>query len=321
MDPLSDVLSLLRVTGHVSGGLDAGGSWSIGFGRSEGMKFHVILRGECWLVVDGFEPLRVAEGSCVILPHGKPFEMTTDPSLIPLDGVGLAQSAGPGGIATHNGGGDFQSIGGFFLLSDVSSSILLDCLPPLIVLDERSDQDLIRWCIERLRYEVQEQAPGQGLIAQQLAMMMLVQVLRSLPECHAGSSGWLQGLADPQLRRALSAMHGHPARRWTLADLAGVAAMSRTVFATRFRRTVGMAPMEYLTSWRMSLAAERLASTNDAVGAISVLVGYDSKKSFSTAFRRARNASPRKFREAHRADPHLSARDGSKATRRASAEI
>jgi AraC-like DNA-binding protein len=130
-------------------------------------------------------------------------------------------------------------------------------------------------------------------MADHLAQIMLLQVLRLwLASDKAQHVGWFRALADPRLARAIGAIHADPARRWTVADLAALAGMSRTVFAVRFRGIVGQTPVDYLAGWRMRLAADRLQRTGESVANIGFSVGYESEAAFSTAFRRLTGHTP-----------------------------
>ena len=144
--------------------------------------------------------------------------------------------------------------------------------------------------------ELRERQPGGFLIAQHLAHMMLVQVLRvHLAEGLKGGVGWFFALADKQMGAAINAMHDDPAQRWTLQQLAERAGMSRSSFALKFKGKVGCSPMEYLTRWRMLLAGDRLRNSSDPVSVIAVSLGYESESAFSTAFKRVMNCSPRQY--------------------------
>ena len=162
----------------------------------------------------------------------------------------------------------------------------------------------MRWSLERLKEEVRNPQPGGALIAQQLAYMMLVQALRlHLADGARGSVGWLFALADKQMGAAITCMHDDPGRPWTLQELAERVGMSRSIFALRFKETVGKTPMEYLTRWRMLLAGNRLTSSDDSLSAIAVSLGYESESAFGKAFRRVMGCSPRQY--GRRSDPTL----------------
>ncbi|CAB3810641.1 AraC family transcriptional regulator [Paraburkholderia fynbosensis] len=297
MDPLSDVLSLLELRSYVSGGFDAGGEWAVRFGHHDGIKFHAVLRGQCWVSVEGEpEPVRVTEGQCFLLARGRPFRIASDMEVEAVDVRTLLPQIHDGRIVTYNGGGEFVSIGGYFTLADAQADLLLRMLPPIVHVHEEPGLSTLRWCIERMRQELHEPQPGGDIVAQQLATMVLVQALRMrLAETRSDGVGWLFALADKRMRAVINAMHDAPGARWTLQTLAGHAAMSRTTFALRFKKLVGLSPMEYLTRWRMMLAADRLTNSRDSVAGIGLALGYESEKSFITAFRRIMNCSPRQY--------------------------
>lgn len=296
-DPLSDVLSLLKVRSSVSGGFDVAGPWSVGFGRYDGIKFHAVLAGECWVVVEGVAaPLRVRAGECFLQASGRPFRLASDPALEPVALEAVVPAGYDGRIATYNGGGDCTGVGVHVTLADGSADLLLDQLPPIIHIDDEGGRATMRWCLERMREELFDPQPGGALVAQQLATMALVQALRlHLSTGPRDAVGWLYALADKRLRAAIGAMHTAPGERWTVATLAERAAMSRTSFAVRFKEVVGLAPLDYLTRWRMMLAGQRLAAGRESVSEIGLALGYESEKSFSTAFRRVMRDSPRRY--------------------------
>jgi AraC-like DNA-binding protein len=297
MDPLSDVLSLLKLRSYVSGGFDVRGDWALQFGSFDGIKFHAVLRGQGWLCVDGEpEPVRVSEGECFLLPRGKPFRMASDPALEAIDFRTLVSQVKDGRIVTYNGGGEFLSIGGYFTLADDQADLLLNILPPVMHVRDEAGSSTLRWCIERMGDELRDPQPGGHIVAQQLATMVLVQALRrALSGDRRHGIGWLFALADKRMRAAINVMHETPGAKWTLETLAERAAMSRTTFALRFKELVGLSPMDYLTRWRMTLAANRLTQSRDTVAEIGLTLGYESEKSFSTAFKRVMNCSPRQY--------------------------
>lgn len=171
-------------------------------------------------------------------------------------------------------------------------------VPAIIHIRDASNQAaVLRWALEQLASELKHGSPGGALMADHLAQIMLLQVLR-LRLASGNQSGWLGALADPRLTRALGAIHAEPKRRWTLVELAGLAGMSRTSFAERFRDVVGQTPLDYLTGWRMRLAADRLHRSGDSAAAIGFSVDYESEAAFSTAFRRVMGRTPMQHRRA-----------------------
>jgi AraC-like DNA-binding protein len=301
MDPLSDVLSLLKLRTYAAAGLDAGGSWSLQYPKYEGIKCYALLSGQSWLSVDDvLDPVRLGTGDCLLLPSGQPFRIASDLASTPVDAHTIFLA--PGSIHTLNGGGDCFGFGAHFALSGGHADVLLRMLPPIIHLKQEADRTALRWSLEQMMQELREPQPGGFLVAQQLASMVLVKALRLyLSQGLRGGVGWLFALADKQMSAAITAMHEDPAHRWTLQSLAERAGMSRTIFALKFKKTVGTSPMEYLTHWRMLAAADRLINTRDSVSSIALSLGYESESAFSHAFKRVMNCSPRQY--GHRGKP------------------
>lgn len=297
MDPLSDVLSLLRPRSYAFRGLDAGGQWSIDFPEDDGIKCYALTSGQCWLSVEGVpDAVRLAAGDCVLLPRGRPFRLASETTAEPVDAEAFFSSVREGGVATLNGGGDLFGIGGYFAFDSSHADILSGMLPPIVHIRKESDKAALRWCLERLMQELRDSQPGGPLIAEHLAHMLLVQALRlHMAEESRAGVGWLFALADKQMSAAINAMHENPARRWTLQTLAEVSAMSRSTFALRFKETVGESAMEYLTRWRMLLAGDRLTNSGDSIFIIAPSLGYESESAFSTAFKRVMGCSPRQY--------------------------
>ena len=297
MDPLSDVLSLLKPRSYASGGIDAGEAFAMKFGPHVGIKCYAVVSGQSWLVVDGVaEPVSLTAGDCFILPRGRPFRLATDLAITPVDAYSLFAPVRDGRINTVNGGGSFLIVGGHFSLSGSHADVLLASLAPVVHIRRESDKAALRWAIERMMQELRERQPGGFLVAQQLAYTMLIQALRlHLADGLQSGVGWLFALSDKQVGAAINAMHEEPARRWTLQELAGRVGMSRSTFAQRFKETVGDSPMEYLTRWRMLLAGDRLENSKDPVSAIALSLGYESESAFSTAFKRVMGCSPRQY--------------------------
>lgn len=261
------------------------------------------MRGACWVRMEGdAAPKRIEAGDCFLLTRGRPFVFATDLSISPIESPTIYDRA-VDGIATCNGGGDFFLIGGRFSFDGDHAGMLFDTLPAVVHVHDASNQAaVLRWALEQLATELKAGAPGGTLMADHLAQIMLLQVLRLwLATGTQKPSGWLGALSDPRLAKTLGAMHAEPGRRWTLAELAGLAGMSRTTFAERFRAAVGQPPVDYLIHWRMRLAADRLRRTTESAASIAFSVGYDSEAAFSTAFRRAMGHSPGRYRRSTQA--------------------
>jgi AraC-like DNA-binding protein len=297
MDPLSDVLSLLKPRSYMSGGLDVGAPLAIQFPRHDGIKCYTVVSGQAWLSVDGVaEPVYLRGGDCFLLPGGRPFRLASDLALTPIDATTLFAAKRNGSVRTINGGGDCFIVGGHFTLAANHAGMLLGMLPPIVHIRDEAAKAALRWAVERMMQELREPQAGSNMMAQHLAQMMLVQALRvHLAEGPGAGVGWLFALADRQMAAAIGAIHDDPARRWTVEALADRAGMSRSSFALRFREKVGAAPMDYLTRWRMLLAGDRLENSGDPVSVIARMLGYESESAFSTAFKRVMRCSPRQY--------------------------
>jgi AraC-like DNA-binding protein len=298
MDPLSGMLSLLKVRSYMSGGFDAGGDWALLFDQHDGIKFYAVVFGECWLSVEGVpDPLLVKSGDCFLLPRGRAYRIASDLALAPLSSASFLSTARNGKINLYNGGGKFFSVCGSFDLTGADPDLLFGALPSVVHISKEADKAVLRWCVNQMMQELREERPGNFLVIEHLVHMILVQALRlHISDTPTGGAGWLLALADRQISPAIKAIHNDPARRWTVQTLADTAAMSRTAFTLKFKRMVGKSPLDYLTHLRMHLAADRLTSSRDLISTISASLGYESESAFSTSFKRILGHSPREYR-------------------------
>lgn len=273
------------------------GDIALYFPKHQGIKCYAMLAGQCWLVVDGVpEPVLLQAGDCFLLPRGLPFRLATDLSLEPVHyTLAWGQLSKTSDVPEVTEGARYIA-GGFFGFTGSPAEMLLQSLPPIVHIRRESDKAAMRWSLERLREELRDPQPGGSLMAQQLAYMMLIQALRlHLTDTSLSGRGWLSALADKHMSIAIATMHNDPGYRWTLRSLAERVGMSRSVFALRFREIVGVTPMEYLTRWRMLLAADRLKNSADGLSAIAQSLGYESESAFGKAFRRVMGCSPRQY--------------------------
>ncbi|WP_332877175.1 AraC family transcriptional regulator [Massilia sp. S19_KUP03_FR1] len=302
MDALSDVLSLLKPASYMFRGIDAGGDWGIRFAEHRGINCYAVLSGQVWLTLEGVQggsSVLLEAGDCVLLPRGHASRLTSAPGAASADACDVFPTVEEGGVVKINGGGEVFGLGGYFAFEGPHADILLGVLPPLVHIRQETDRAALRSSIERIMQELRVPQPGGFLIARHLIHLMLLQALRLfLAQGPAAGVGWIYALGDKQVGAALNALHGDPARKWTLAALADIAAMSRSTFALRFRERVGEAPIDYLTRWRMLLAADRLRSSRDAIGVIAPALGYASESAFSTAFKRVMGCAPRDYARA-----------------------
>lgn len=297
MDPLEDVLSLLQVSSYLSCGMSAGGRWAVAFPPPTGLKFNAVRRGDCWLRVDGRpDPVRLREGDCFVLTRPHPFTLASDLDLPAEPAHPLFAAAGDG-VARAGEGDEAFLIGGGFDFVGRARELLLDDLPPVLhVSASTPEAATVRWAVGEIDVELRRRPMGGTLVAEHLALVMLIRILRLHLERDPGrTAGWLAGLADPTVVAALRGMHARPAHPWTVAELARVAAVSRSTLAARFKDVVGRGPLEYLTQWRVELAAERIRR-GETFATVARSVGYGSESAFSVAFKRTMGCSPRAYR-------------------------
>lgn len=306
MDPLSDILSILKPQSHLAGLIDLGHSCGIAFPDQAGaLKCNTMLSGQCLVTVEGSRtPVLVKQGDFFVLPSGRSFSIATDPSCTPepIEHLLLAP------LSEHpvvvSGGGHATIASCRFTVSKVHPAHFVFMLPPIIVIPaEEAAAAELQYLVERILDEVAAARPGGLLIAQHLSHVLLVQTLRHRNVSKDGDLGWLAALADAQLSIALAAIHEDIGRKWTLGSLAKHAGMSRSVFARRFREVLGVTPMEYLTDLRMAKASDLLMSSGDTISEIAERFGYGSENAFNTAFKRVVGSPPRQFANRGQSSP------------------
>jgi AraC-like DNA-binding protein len=297
MDPLSEVLALMKPQLYAAGGFAVLEDIAIHFPKHAGVKCYAMLAGQCWLVVDTVpEPVLLHTGDCFLLPRGLPFRLATDLALEPIL---YTEAFARLGTISETPGANLDApyiAGGHFALTGGPAEMILQSLPPIVHIRRESDKAAMRWSLERMREELRSAQPGSSLIAQQLAYMMLVQALRlHLADAASAAPGWLFALSDKHMSLAITTIHNDPGHPWTLQSLAERVGMSRSVFALRFREIVGATPMEYLTRWRMLLGADRLKNTTETLSDIAASLGYESESAFGKAFHRVMGCAPRQY--------------------------
>ena len=305
-DALSQILTFLKPTSHITATLEAGGDWALRFAPASGVKFNAVLKGRCWLSVAGLpDSIRLEAGDCFLLNAGRSFVLSSDLAVRPIDAHAVF-SVAPGGQAHCGEHCDVVAMGGRVMFEQAqAATLLLEALPPVIHVAARSEQaQTLRWTLQHVVTELTTRQPGAALMLDHLAHMMFVQVLRAyLAASGAQFSGWLAALMDRRIALALRLIHTDPGRHWSLESLATAASMSRSGFALRFKSLVGHAPLDYLLHWRMRLAAQALCLGERSVTAIGTSLGYTSESAFSHAFKRVTGASPTHYRRTS-SEPH-----------------
>jgi AraC-like DNA-binding protein len=303
-DPFAHVLRLTEASSVVSGGFTARGAWALHFPPVGRVKFAAIARGTCWLRIDGQERgVLLEQGDVVLIPGRQGFVVATSLTIPPKDARRFAPGK-RGALVEIGGGGTGECvvISGGVSLHPSSGSLLSDVLPELVHVHGVSlEAEPLRWILEQILQEQSVVRPGGGIASALLAQLLFVQALRA----HLGSSGtlppgWLGAIGDERITPALRLMHRDPGRGWTLRELAKASAMSKTNFAVRFKSVAGVAPLAYLTEWRMKLAQRALRDGKASIGQIAASLGYGSESAFSNAFKRVTGSAPRHYRNAAR---------------------
>jgi AraC-like DNA-binding protein len=310
MDPLSDVLRAVRLNGAFFYRVEASAPWSVVAVAARELvprvmpeaehliAYHILVTGSCWGGLEGESQVHMEPGDVIVFPHG--------------DAHVMSSAEGPHDDEKKTDGSPDRYAGTVYLgtssrrdTSFVCGFLGCDVRPynPLLAsLPRRMHVPGVAggWLSQFPREVVAESQTGRAgseTMLTRMAELMFVEVVRRhLEQLPPQQTGWLAGLSDPVVGAALAALHERPAHPWTLADLASAVASSRTVLAERFSHVVGVPPMQYLTQWRLQLAAEKLSGGSAKVATIGVQVGYESEAAFSRAFKRATGLSPTAWR-------------------------
>jgi AraC-like DNA-binding protein len=265
--------------------------------RSEpGNPFYcAILEGRTHLRADEHDELILQAGDFVLIPAARHFSMTSvPPPENSRDSGHTLLSSGEVRIGNQSEPTDYRALVGYCVLQSSDSALLLSLLPKIIHV--RGDSRLTM-LVELVGEEARSHRPGKDMILSHLLEVLFVEALRSSAAMKA-SPGLLRGLADRRIAPALRRIHQAPERKWTVDKLARESALSRSAFFDRFQRTVGVAPIEYLHSWRMALAKDLLGRGTVGIAQVAEQIGYSSASTFSTAFRRYAGQSPAAYARA-----------------------
>src|ERR671914_1440446 len=293
-DPLGEALHFLELRGAFYCRAEFTAPFGLELPPVEGyLWFHVITSGSCWLEAPGAEPRRLAASELALVPHGEGHRLRSEPdapapSIFELEREQLGERYE---ILSHGGGGArIEMVCGAVRFDHPAARKLLAVLPRILTFDPATSPTQLEWLRSTLRLmalEAEGLRPGGETVITRLSDVLVVQALRAWLESDpAAQSGWLGALRDPQIGRAISLIHGHPARDWTVASLADELAMSRSAFAARFTELVGEPAMRYLARWRMHLAVAALKEEGATVAQLADRLGYRSEAAFSRAFKR-----------------------------------
>jgi AraC-like DNA-binding protein len=295
VDPLADIIALLRPRTVFSKGISGAGRWGVRYTAFGQPSFATVLEGRCLLAVNGHDAVTLEAGDFVLLPATPAFTMSSFESAKPvLIDARAAASAAIGEVRHGRRGGrpDVRLLGGYFAFESPDAALLVSLLPPVVHV---RGVERLAALVKLVGEEAGERRPGREPVLARLVELLLIEALRSKPADNA-PPGLLRGMADGRMAAAMRHIHGDPAHSWTVAQLAKKVALSRSAFFERFTRTVGLPPMEYLLAWRMALAKD-LLRRDDRLGLAEVAerVGYGSASTFSTAFSRHVGQSPSRY--------------------------
>jgi AraC-like DNA-binding protein len=318
-DTLSDVLRAVRLTGAVFVAVDASAPWvaetppareigpDILPGAEHVIEYHVITSGSCWGGVVDETPIRLEAGDILVFPQGDAHVMSSAPGMrgIPDHQTTRRAAAGrlPLAVKMDVGGGEQTGLVCGFLGCDARPfNPLLATLPRVIHVPRRAAGDgVLEQFVQLALAESTAQRPGGEAVLARLSELMFVEVVRRyLSALPPEKGGWLAGLRDDTVGRALDKLHDRPTHDWSLDQLAREVGTSRSVLAERFTHFVGVPPMRYLAQWRMQLAATLLSSTSMNLSEIAERVGYGSETALSRAYKRWVNVAPADWRRGKR---------------------
>lgn len=314
VDVLSDVLRVIRLSGGVflqaeftapwcvSGKVDADDCKPFLAAPRHVIAFHFVATGCMQLRVEGSDPIDVRAGEMVMLPHNNVHIFGSELSSVPISVREVVQPPQSGGLAhiAHGGGGERTQLLCGFLGCDAPFNPLLSALPAMLKLNVAITASGA-WIESSFRFAAGQIAAGHlgsttvlAKLSELLFVEAISQFVANLP---TERRGWLAGLRDPHVSRALALMHARPTEAWTADSLASEVGMSRSTFAERFSSLVDQPPMQYLALWRMHLAAQQLREGSSSVAQIGFGIGYDSEAAFSRAFKRQFGESPGTWRK------------------------
>jgi AraC-like DNA-binding protein len=285
--------------------------------------FHLLTEGRGYARVEGeSNGVHLDAGDVVIFPHGDPHIVGNGPPVKPVDNEQELRRILSQGlkVSRFGGGGEITKfVCGYMCCEPQLSRVFLGGLPPVLKINIRSDAS-DQWLENSIRYSVgnaDASRPGGEAMIAKLSEVLFVEALRRYiallpPE----QTGWLAGVRDPEVGKALALLHRKPAHPWTIAALANDVGISRSVLAERFRRYLSETPIAYLTRWRLQLGAQMLKSTSSSVAQVAAEVGYESEPAFNRAFKREFGLPPARFRNQAKLARSKPVRDASKKGRR-----
>ena len=322
-DILSDVLRNVRLRGATYYYVSGRSTWvaeappareiaaSVMPGSEHVMEYHVVTRGTCWGAVVGEAPVQVASGDIVLFPQGDAHVMSSAPGMrAPVTAASYVEckqdqlpftlhlNAAEARVeVVPDELSDVTLVCGFLGCDLRPFNPLIETLPRLIHLRAEKDRDWVELFMRQAVVESKNKRAGGEAMLERMSEMMFIDAVRRYVETLPDASrGWLAGLRDRFVGRALALMHDAPAFPWTVDELGRQVGLSRSTLHERFAELIGHTPMQYLANWRIQLGAARLRNTRDTVATVAQEVGYESEATFAKAFKRLTGKSPASWR-------------------------
>lgn len=315
MDALSDVLRVVRLKGSVFLHAEFTAPWCLISqvkpedcgamleGAPHLVLYHYVVEGRLEVQIPGEKPVAVEAGEVIIFPHNHEHLMGSHLELPPVPTKRVVSGTPGGGlwVIRHGGGGEQTPVVcGFLGCDPLEGNPLADALPPVLRFDTRQG-NAAAWMRSSLEFaadEIAARRAGSETVLAKLSELLYVEALRryveGLPE---EQTGWLAGLKDPYVSRALSLLHARVGKEWTVDDLGREVGLSRSALADRFTRLIGEPPMRYLARWRIQVAAHQLRNSETPMARIAEQVGYESEAAFNRAFKRSFGVPPATWRK------------------------
>ena len=296
IDPLADVVGLLRPGVRYTKIVGAAGRWGVRRTETGEPSYCVVLDGACLLTSADMDPIALEPGDFVLIPATYDFSMSSlrPPPARDFDKPPAQVAPGEVRHGTRDGPPDVRFLIGHCEFAAPDAALLVSLLPRVVHV--RGEARLAT-LVQLVNDEARAGRPARDVVLARLLEVLLIEALRGAGGTDA-SPGLVRGLADARLAHALRALHAAPERAWTVADLAREAALSRSTFFERFSRTVGMAPMAYLLTWRMALAQDLLRRGAGSIAEVAERVGYSSASTFTVAFARHVGEPPGRYARA-----------------------
>ena len=316
-DALSDVLKTVRLTGATFFDVVAAAPWvaesppremilpKILPGAEHLIAYHVITEGHCFANIIGEEPIAIEAGEVIVFTKSDPHILSSSPGMraqpVAPDALEAATASQLPFFINYGGHGPASAkfVCGYLACDAHPFNPLLNNLPPVIKVRGKQGDDS-NWLSQFIRVAMLEsankRAGGESVLAKLSELMFIEVVRRHLEALSPEQAGWLAGLRDPFVGKALSLMHAKPAWNWTIEELAKDVGLSRSVLAERFAGLVGMPPMYYLAKWRMQIASGLLSGDNTNIATVAAEVGYGSEAAFSRAFKKMVGVPPSAWR-------------------------